>query len=587
MSVPMQPFKEMAICLSGGGYRAASFHLGSLSYLHKIKVDDTNLIKNVKAISTVSGGTITGVLYALRDNQGASFEMIYQEVMDVLRNHDLIKESLAKLKRDGHWNNQSKSRNLINAFSEIYNDLLTLDCTYSDLTDVKRGHLDFCAFNATEFSSGINFRFQSEWRNGKQNKQLRRGNNNYTLSFNAQNEVKLADIIAASSCFPGGFEPIGFPDDFIHKDCPELLSLKEKKSYESAIGLMDGGIYDNQGIDSIQLSERRRGKAYSKIKPDHPVDRLPYDLVIISDVSSPDISHPFRFHKTKESSLSHLSFRKVESFIHLVRSVTFWIPILLIIGGIALGFLNDWENAVGTGIALMLMLFGVIFLVINNIFWGRLKKVVADLGSMIRKSIGEFYLKKIAKLDLKDYTVREIEPLFYDRMNSLSLMVQDIFLKQVRRLKYASIYEDAIYDNRRVANLIKELTIEDWDKTRDYQDCKEVDKALQGSYNDVIGNKIKVLAKEASSFGTTLWFTDEDKLVDILDKLVALGQATMCFNLMVYITKLKNDPDFLKIAKESQERVETIFNQCKSDWKLFKNDPKFYVKVLAEPAINN
>ncbi|MBK8504575.1 MAG: hypothetical protein IPL46_21635 [Saprospiraceae bacterium] len=57
--IPDQPFGRIALCCSGGGYRAASFHLGAMSYLQKLRFAGRPLLENVKAISTVSGGTIT------------------------------------------------------------------------------------------------------------------------------------------------------------------------------------------------------------------------------------------------------------------------------------------------------------------------------------------------------------------------------------------------------------------------------------------------------------------------------------------------------------------------------------------------
>ena len=157
-------------------------------------------------------------------------------------------------------------------------------------------------------------------------------------------------------------------------------------------------------------------------------------------------------------------------------------------------------------------------------------------------------------------------------------MVNEIFLKQVRRLKYSSIYEDPHYENRRISNLIKELTPKDWHKTSSYRELKKVDKVLKGNYNQVVGNNIRKLSLEAASFGTTLWFTEEDKLADILNKLVALGQITMCFNLMVYITKLKNHQDYNKYPVSTKGQINKIFDQCKSDWIKFKNDPLFIVE---------
>src|SRR5437762_13674298 len=53
-----QPSPGMALCLSGGGYRAMLFHLGTLWRLNEL-----GLLKGLKKISSVSGGSITaGVL---------------------------------------------------------------------------------------------------------------------------------------------------------------------------------------------------------------------------------------------------------------------------------------------------------------------------------------------------------------------------------------------------------------------------------------------------------------------------------------------------------------------------------------------
>lgn len=55
---------KIALTFSGGGYRAAAFHLGALSYLHAIKMGEKDtLLNHVTVLSTISGGTITGLRY--------------------------------------------------------------------------------------------------------------------------------------------------------------------------------------------------------------------------------------------------------------------------------------------------------------------------------------------------------------------------------------------------------------------------------------------------------------------------------------------------------------------------------------------
>lgn len=58
-NTPETVLGEIALSLSGGGYRAAAFHLGTLSML-----DTLDLLDDVRVLSTVSGGTIAGASWA-------------------------------------------------------------------------------------------------------------------------------------------------------------------------------------------------------------------------------------------------------------------------------------------------------------------------------------------------------------------------------------------------------------------------------------------------------------------------------------------------------------------------------------------
>ena len=55
-----QPEEGMALCLSGGGYRAMVFHIGVIWRLY-----DAGLLESIKRISSVSGGSITAGVLAL------------------------------------------------------------------------------------------------------------------------------------------------------------------------------------------------------------------------------------------------------------------------------------------------------------------------------------------------------------------------------------------------------------------------------------------------------------------------------------------------------------------------------------------
>ena len=74
---------NIGLSLSGGGYRASGFHLGLLTYLHKI-----GLLPQVTMISTVSGGTFTGAKYALSLVEGQDFKQFYKEYCSFLQDPD-------------------------------------------------------------------------------------------------------------------------------------------------------------------------------------------------------------------------------------------------------------------------------------------------------------------------------------------------------------------------------------------------------------------------------------------------------------------------------------------------------------------
>ena len=59
----------IGLALSGGGSRAIAFHLGCLRALHQL-----GLLSRVTALSTVSGGSVIGALYALSEDPFPVFE---------------------------------------------------------------------------------------------------------------------------------------------------------------------------------------------------------------------------------------------------------------------------------------------------------------------------------------------------------------------------------------------------------------------------------------------------------------------------------------------------------------------------------
>src|SRR5882672_7128882 len=79
-----QPRPGIGLCLSGGGYRAMLFHLGTL-----IRLNEAGILKKLRRISSVSGGSITSGVLGFKWNalvfQNDIATNLQVEVIDLVR----------------------------------------------------------------------------------------------------------------------------------------------------------------------------------------------------------------------------------------------------------------------------------------------------------------------------------------------------------------------------------------------------------------------------------------------------------------------------------------------------------------------
>jgi predicted acylesterase/phospholipase RssA len=559
--LPENPFGKIALSCSGGGYRAASFHLGTMSYLNHVKLGSNPLLEQVKLISTVSGGSITGVVYALMKQEGKSFDDIYHFLLERLINIDLLHAGFEKLNPTAAWPYTFKRKNLINVFAEQYDQAFTNGALMSVFNEMK-SHLEAVVFNCTEFENAVNFRF----RNGGWNYS---GNYYNRIPGNQLREVKLSDVMASSSCFPGGFEPMCWPDDFVHAQSPNLEALAAKNAAAdiSPLGVMDGGIYDNQGIDSILRYKEKSEQPY-------------FDLIILSDVASPDMKAYIPFKEKPKSGLRALTLRNLKdriNWLDRIGSMLLWTVL-------GLGMLIPLIFELGTnwlaGVCWTVAVFALLFLVARYLVKKKMKSVVFQLLFKIRDHIPAFYLKRLSNFDIAELSVHRAEPLIMDRINSLLTLLSSVFLKVVRRLNYNRLYEEETYRYRRISTLIKCLTRDNLAGAN--SGAKDKKGFFTGNYDADIGPAIEAVVDEAGAFGTTLWFTEQEKLDNVLKKLVATGQMTLCYNLILYLEQLKSVKDQQQYASLDplvRQNIEVLYAQCMSDWIMFREDPMFLVKI--------
>jgi len=563
MEKKFKPLERIALCLSGGGYRASTFQLGMMSYLDLKEYKGNQLLENVKAISTVSGGTITGVYYAALIQEGKPFKEIYKELLNWLSTADLVKEGFIKLNSNGAWKYDYKRKNVINAFAELYDDSLLHGRTMKLFDDFSNSHLEFVCFNATEFYTGLRYRFQTSYF----------GSGGLRLGKDIYSNFRLGDVIASSSAFSGGFEPISMPDDFLDPKSKEYAEIKLKKAYkDQEVGLMDGGIVDNQGISSIE--------DYADNKN---VD--PFDLILVSDVASPYID-PFKFSELNSGGIREKTLNNIIRRYKFTRAFILVSILLLIAAGIFLLYKSELKDSTifGLGIALsgLALLLMIAYLVIRS----KIRKLLSVLKKYTHKIVPKFFRDRFPYIEINKVKIKYLEGLLMDRALSLKLLVPNLFLRQIRSLHYNRLYDNPAYDFKRMDCLIKELTQIDFNKKLE-KDYSEIAAYLPNdfkgeTYEEIMGAEIKEYLDEAARFGTTLWFTHQDKLAGQLKSLIISGQVTCCQNLLIYLTKLIHDPKsgFKDLTAKDQKELITLQESTLKDWRKLKKEPSFLYDSL-------
>jgi hypothetical protein len=158
-----------------------------------------------------------------------------------------------------------------------------------------------------------------------------------------------------------------------------------------------------------------------------------------------------------------------------------------------------------------------------------------------------------------------------NRARSIVIMSSEVFLKRMRQLNYGRIYDDERWKNRSITNLIYELRAgQSWDSM-----------TKNGTMPAYLApsKEIQENSAKAANMGSTLWFTQEDKDARMPQALMAAGQYTICFNLLNYIYKIRNNRTNLSSAHQTIIALESKFQE---DWAKFQADPLWMVKKIDE-----
>lgn len=284
------PREGIALCLSGGGYRAMLFHLGALWRLNELAY-----LPRLARISSVSGGSITAGLVGHRwkrlaflNGKATQFQTEIVTTIRSLASRTIDVGSVVK--------GVSLPGTVADKVVASYNRFLFEHATLQDLPDTPR-----FVINATNVQSGALWRFSKpymwDWRVGKISNPL----------------TELAVAVAASSAFPPVLSPVRLQlktSDFEPGTGVDL----QKPPFTEDIFLADGGVYDNLGLETAWKA---------------------YDTILVSDGGgkmAPDpephtdwVRHALRINELIDNQVRSLRKRQViGSFQSSTRKGAYW-----------------------------------------------------------------------------------------------------------------------------------------------------------------------------------------------------------------------------------------------------------------------
>jgi NTE family protein len=268
--------KRVGLALSGGGYRAVAFHLGVFKKLNELKILD-----KIDVISTISGGSIAGAYYLLKkDNFNDFYNGLYHSLQKSILKWVFLSPRflltglilLAMLLSSfilagpvwGAFFTLFLMCIILIFFHNIFPTTNLIAVAYDNVFFQKKCIGDFSdtpdiAINAVNIETGTLWAFSKR----------KIGDSSYTYpKYNGpkikfkQDKFPISLAVAASTAVPYLFNPVVIKVKYFENP-------KDQKRIRPS--LVDGGVYDNQGIHKIT----QKNSSYK------------CDIIICSDASSP------------------------------------------------------------------------------------------------------------------------------------------------------------------------------------------------------------------------------------------------------------------------------------------------------------
>lgn len=261
---------KVGLALSGGGFRASLFHIGVFSRLAEL-----DMLKHIDVISSVSGGSIMAMHYYLKlqqllerkdnykieqkdyvklvkDMQEEFLKGVQKNIrMQAFKQYnpcdETVTQRIGKLYQTELYDKAvngcaPRTMNKLYIHPKVNNHNIKSFNPHFNNIEIS-SKIPILVINSTCLNNGHNWRFTASGMGESQYMYDTTIDKNtihkYTRYDDFTEEFKnftIAEAVASSSCVPGLFDPI---------------ELNEAYQKDENIKLIDGGVYDNQGLASL------------------------------------------------------------------------------------------------------------------------------------------------------------------------------------------------------------------------------------------------------------------------------------------------------------------------------------------------